>query len=212
VGGFAVETHDPLGVDPGVRPSEVRMHRTRRALALALAFAAAATLGGCAATRSSNVVVTPGQLVAQGSKIYLLAVPDGVERRGGVAAGSGLAVAVALRDAMFAKGFQSLQGDSSDLDAGLAEAARLGYDYVVRAAVTRWEDNTTQWSGVPDAATLSVALYDARRRELIATSSHTVEGSVGDYRARTPDRFVPELVDHCLGTLLGWTPSVVTPR
>jgi hypothetical protein len=210
VGGFAVETHHLLGVIPGVRPSEDRMHRTRRALALSLA--AAAALGGCTATRSSNVVVTPGQLISPGSKVFLLAVPDGVERRGGVAAGSGLAVAVGLRDALFAKGFQSLQGDSADLDMGLAEAERLGYDYVVRAAITQWEDNTTQWSGVPDAATLSVALYDARRRALIATSNHTVEGSVGDYRARTPDRFIPELVDHCLGALLGWTPSVVTPR
>lgn len=188
------------------------MHSTRRAVALALTLVAGFALAGCTATRNSSVVVVPGKLIPQGSKIFLLAVADGQERRGGTATGSGLAVAVALRDALFAKGFPPLQGDRADLDGGLTEAVRLDYDYVVRAAITQWEDNTTQWSGVPDSATLSVALYDARRRELIATSIHTVEGSVGDYRARTPDRFVPELVDHCLGALLGWTPTAVTAR
>lgn len=105
-----------------------------------------------------------------------------------------------------------MQGDTADLDGGLAEAERLDYDYVVRAVLSRWEDNTTQWSGVPDAATLSVALYDARRRELVATATHSLEGSQGDYRARTPDRFIPELVDTCLRSLSGWTPTVVTGR
>lgn len=186
------------------------MTPTRRALALALL--AAAPLVACSATRNSNVVVVPGKLVPKGAKVFLLAVPDGQERREGAAVGSGLAVAVAMRDALFAQGFPPLQGDGSDLDAGLAEAERLGYDYVLRAVLTRWEDNTTQWSGVPDAATLSVALYDVRRRELMATATHSLEGSQGDYRARTPDRFIPELVDYCLGSLFGWTPTVVTGR
>jgi hypothetical protein len=169
-------------------------------------------LAGCSATRQSNVVVVPGKLVPAGVKVFVLAVPDGQRRRAGVAAGSGLASAVALRDALFANGFPPLLGDTSDLDAGLAEAGRLGYDYLVRGTLVQWEDHATQWNLNPDIATLSVALYDVARRELVATSTHTVEGSPGDYRARTTDRFVAELADHCLGTLFGWTPTVVTAR
>lgn len=185
---------------------------TRRTLALSLALVAAVAFTGCSAKRSSNVVVVPGKLVPKGARVFLLAVPDGQQRQDGAAAGSGLAVAVGLRDALFAQGFPPLVGDTAELEAGLGEAERLGNDYLVRAVITQWEDNTTQWSGVPDTVTLSVALYDVRRRELIATSAHTVEGSQGDYRARTPDRFIPELVDHCLGSLFGWTPTVVTAR
>lgn len=189
------------------------MNRLRRPLALAalacglLPFAAA-----CTATRSSNVVVVPGKLVPRGSKVYVLAVPDGQQRKDGPAAGSGLAVGIGLRDALFAQGFPPLLADGSDLEAGLAEAGRLGYDYLVRGSIVQWEDNATQWSFNPDIATVSVALYDVRRRELVATSAHTVEGSDSDYKARTTDRFIPELADHTLGALFGWTPTVVTKR
>lgn len=183
----------------------------RRLLAFA-AVVVALPLAACSATRSSNVVVVPGKLVPRAAKVFVLAVPDAQQRREGVAAGSGLAVAVGLRDALFAQGFPPLLGDSSDLDAGLAEAGRLGYDYLVRGNIVQWEDNATQWSMNPDIATLSVALYDVSRRELVATCTHTVEGSPGDYRSRTTDRFIPELADHCLGTLFSWTPTVVTGR
>ena len=185
--------------------------RLRRLLAVAAA-GAALPLVACTATRSSNVVVVPGKLVPRGAKVFVLAVADAQQRRKGAAAGSGLAVGVGLRDALFAQGFPPLLGDTSELEAGLTEASHLGYDYLVRSSMVQWEDNATQWNMNPDIATLSVALYDVSRRELVATSTHTVEGSPGDYRARTTDCFIPELVDHCLGTLFSWTPTVVTGR
>lgn len=189
------------------------MHRSlRRLFTAGLVLTTLPLLSACSVTRSSNVVVVPGKLVPSGSKVYILSVPDGQQRRKGPAAGSGLAVGVGLRDALFAQGFPPLLGDGSDLDTGLAEARRLGYDYLIRASIVKWEDNATQWSGNPDAATLSVALYDVDRRELIATSSHSVEGTYGDYKARSTDRFIPELADHCLGALFGWTPTVATER
>jgi hypothetical protein len=139
-------------------------------------------------------------------------VADGTERSGGIAAGSGFATAVGLRDALLRQGFPPLLGDSTDVNAGLAEAHRLGYPYLVRAAITEWEDNATPISTRPDRAGLSVELYDVATHELIATSTHQVEGARGDYASRTPDRFIPELADTCLGALFGWKPTVETRR
>ena len=173
---------------------------------------AASTLAACSASRNSSVAVVPGKLVPPSSKVYLTAVADGQERREGVAAGSGFAVAVGLRDALLKEGFPPLLSDSSDLAAGLAEASRLGYTYLVRGAITEWEDNATPVSTRPDRAALSVELYDVAKHELIATSTHQVEGAHGDYTSRTPDRFIPELADTCLAALFGWKPTIVTRR
>jgi len=175
--------------------------------AAGLAFVA---LTGCSATRTSNVVVVPGKLIPRGSQVYILKVADGQERREGPAAGSGFAVATGLRDALFAQGFPPLLSDTSDLEAGLADAATLHYDYLLRAVITEWEDNATAISTRPDRAALSVEVYDVSRRELIATSRHEVSSGHGDYKSRTPDRFVPELADFCLGSLFGWTPTIQT--
>ena len=172
----------------------------------------AAALAACSATRNSSVAVVPGKLVAPGSRVYLTAVVDGTERGGDVAAGSGFATAVGLRDALLRQGLPPLLGDGADINAGLDEASRLGYPYLVRGAITEWEDNATPVSTRPDRAGLSVELYDVATRELIATSTHQVEGARGDYASRTPDRFISELADTCLGTLFGWKPSVETRR
>jgi len=188
------------------------MKPTRDRFAIAVAALALTALAGCATTRSSNVVVVPGKLIPRGAKVYILKVADGQERHEGVAAGSGFAVATGLRDALFAQGFPPLLSDVSELEAGLSEAAGIGYEYVVRAAITEWEDNATAISTRPDRAALSVEVYDVARRELIATSRHEVASGHGDFKSRTPDRFIPELADFCLGSLFGWKPTIETPR
>jgi hypothetical protein len=154
----------------------------------------------------------PGKLVAPGSKVYLTAVVDGTERGGDVAAGSGFATAVGLRDALLRQGFPPLLGDGADINAGLDEASRLGYPYLVRGAITEWEDNATPVSTRPDRAGLWSSSSRTWRARLIATSTHQLEGARGEYASRTPDRFIAELADTCLGTLFGWKPSVETRR
>ncbi len=186
--------------------------RASKILAAGAVIGALVALAACSANRSSTVNLVPGKLITPGAKIYLLKVPDGVQRSEGPAEGSGFAMAVGLRDSLLGHGFSPLLSDVKDLDAGLTEAGNLGYKYVVRAQFTEWEDNASMWSGRPDLASLSVEVYDTGTRGLVATSTHHVEGPRSDYRSRTPDRFVPELADQCLGPIFGWTPSVVTPK
>jgi len=188
------------------------MTRSIRLSPIALLALAATLAGACSANRSSNVNVVPGELVTPGAKVYILAVPDGVERREGPAEGTGFAMAVSLRDTLLAHGFAPLISDISDLDVGLREAAGLGYKYLVRARITVWEDNATPISTRPDRGALSVEVYDVASHGLVATSTHSVEGPHGDYRSRSPDRFIPELTDSCLGAIFGWTPTVITKK
>ena len=176
------------------------------ARAAALLEAAAAV--ACSANHNTSVNVVPGQLVAPGSSVYILAVPDGVSRSDGPAEGSGFAMAVGLRDALLAHGFSPLISDIGDIEVGIKEAAGLNYRYLVRARLTQWEDNATPLSTRPDRAALSIEVYDVKSHALVATSTHAAAGAHADYLSRSPDRFVPELADSCLGAIFGWTPSV----
>jgi hypothetical protein len=169
---------------------------------------AAALAVACSANHSSNVNVVPGQLVTPASSVYILAVPDGVSRSEGPAEGSGFAMAVGLRDTLLAHGFSPLISDIGDIDVGIKEAAGLGYKYLLRSRLTQWEDNATPISTRPDRAALSVEVYDVKTHALVATSTHAVAGAHGDYLSRSPDRFVPELADSCLGAIFGWSPTV----
>lgn len=163
---------------------------------------------GCTATRSTTGGYLPNaERVPPGSKILVMAVPDGVEAEDGPALGSGRAMTNGLKDALIAHGFPPYVSETSDLALAFEEAARLGYPYVLRGSLTKWEDNATEWSGRPDLAELSVDLFILDTKTMLASVTHSIEG--GD-SGKQPHRFVPELADQTLAKIFGWTARVTS--
>jgi len=144
--------------------------------------------------------------------LILLPVPDGSERADGQAAGSGAAVTAALRDALLMRGFRVEVSEGSSLRDAQEHAARTGFfAYVLKGAITEWEDNATEWSSRPDSAAFSLELHEVRRG-IVATATHRIVASTVAALSRGPDRFVPELVDHAVAKMFGGTPRVYTER
>ena len=163
---------------------------------------------GCTATRSTTGGYLPNsEPVPAGSKVLVMHVPDGVEAQDGPAQGTGRSMTNALKDALIAHGFPPYVSETTDLSSAFEEAAELGYPYVLRGSLTRWEDNATEWSGRPDLAELSVELYSSGTKTMFASVTHSIEG--GD-SGKQPHRFVPELADQTLAKIFGWTPRVTS--
>jgi len=163
---------------------------------------------GCTATRSTTGGYLPNsEPVPPGSKVLVMNVPDGVEAKDGPAQGSGRSMTNALKDALIAHGFPPFVSETTDLPSAFDEAAELGYPYVLRGSLTKWEDNATEWSGRPDLAELSVDLFSTDARTMLAGVTHSIEG--GD-SGKQPHRFVPELADQTLAEIFGWTPRVTS--
>lgn len=181
-------------------------------LALVAVTAALACTGCMAAQRLTTGGIVPGKGILQGSKILVLPVPDGVEREDGPAAGSGTTVTAAIRDTLIAHDIAVVVLDTGQVADPAERASAAGCRYYLRGSIPEWEDNATEWSGKPDVAALSLELFEADTRELAGSSSHRVASSTGQGFSRRPDRFVPEIVDHALGKLFGWTPTIVTPK
>jgi hypothetical protein len=175
-------------------------------------FAAPTFLQGCvgSVTRSSSFNVAPGKIVAPRSRVFIVAVRDGGDQKTGV--GSGSAVATAIRDTLLSKGFSPLLSDENTIHAGLVAAKEGGYSYVLRPVITQWEDNNTPWSHHPDRASLSVELFDVDSGDLVAAGTHNVVGPTMDPIDLKPERFIPELVDTCLGSVFGWKLTVTVDR
>ena len=164
----------------------------------------------CASTRTTGGIVA-GQTEVRKGKVVILAVADGKERSGDVAGGSGLAVAAALRDGLVVRGIAPFVTEQTSVAEAVKEAHSLGYDYVLRATITEWEDNATEWSGKPDSAALSVELFDLTP-VLVSTATHRKKASSMALSSGTPDRFVPELVQFTILRIFGEKqPSATTP-
>ncbi len=168
---------------------------------------------GCLpAQRLTTGGVVPGKQILQGSRILILPIADGVEREDGPAAGSGAAMTAGIRDALIAHGVSVVTLDISQGTDPAERAVSSDCSYYLRGTIPEWEDNATEWSSKPDVAALSLELFETDTRELAGSATHRVASSTAQGFSRRPDRFVPELVDHTLGKLFGWTPSVVTEK
>jgi hypothetical protein len=162
------------------------------------------TLAACATSQTGGGVV-PGQTVRPASRIMVLPIPDGVERKDGAAAGTGGAMTAGIRDALIQAGVSPLVTEQTGLEGAIKQARSLGYDYVLKATITEWEDNATEWSGRPDSAAVSAELYDARSMQLVSTATQREEASVMAVVPQNPERFIPTLSRRIVEKLLGVT-------
>lgn len=169
-------------------------------------------LSSCSASRTSTINVPSLPTTPPGSKVLIMPIADGVERKEGPAQGSGKAVMFALRDALLSHGFKAFISEIRNLQEAFVEASKLFCQYVLKGDITEWEDNATPWSGKPDAVSLSVEIYDSKKQECVGTVSHRVAGAPFDFLERTPDRFYPELADATLGPIFGWKPTILTEK
>ena len=161
-------------------------------------------LAACATSQTGGGVA-PGQTVKPASKIIVLPIPDGVERKDGPAAGTGAAMTAAVRDALIQAGVSPMVTEVSGLEAAFKQARTLGYDYVLKAVITEWEDNATEWSGRPDSAAVSAELYDATSMQLVSTATQREQASAVALVSESPERFIPTLSRHIVEKLLGVT-------
>ncbi len=187
--------------------------RNRRVSAALLVLATGLVASCAGMERNTTGQWLPGQSLASGASVLLMPVSDGKEKEEeGPAVGSGAAVGALMRDTLIRKGYGLQQSEKTTVADAVVEARTLGFGYVLKASITEIEDNATEWSGRPDSFALAAELYDAKTGLLAATASHRVQGGTSQYHSRTPERFYPEAVDHVLGKLFGWRPTVVTPK
>ncbi len=147
--------------------------------------------------------MVPGHTIKPVSKIIVMPIPDGVERKDGPALGSGIAMTAAVRDALIQAGQSPMVIEVAGLEAAINQARGMRYDYVLKAAITEWEDNATEWSGRPDSSAVSAELYDAASMQLVSTATQREQASAVALLSESPERFIPTLSRRVVEKLLG---------
>jgi len=165
-------------------------------LILCLSFAV--LLAGCASSQTTggvvpaqNVSTAPARASLAGVRVLLLPIPDGANTEDGIAPGSGAAMTADLRDRLLQRGMSPLVTEATSLEAAIQQAKSLGYEFVIKAVFTDWQDNATEWSARPDHAGVSAELYDAKTATLLATATHREKGSAISFVSQDPSRFYP---------------------
>ena len=161
--------------------------------------------GGCSVPRSvKEGGPISGQVVNPAGKVLILNVADGQEQGQSVAHGSGQGMVSSLRKVLATHGVPLSTTEKVDLSSGLGEAQQSGFDYVLKAVITLWQDNATAWSGNGDKLSVSVELYDAKARHLVAAASHQRVATGATFVSGSPDRFMDEVAVGALGQIYGW--------
>jgi len=144
-----------------------------------------------------------GKSLVKGAKVLIVPLADGSEREEGVAAGSGTALTAAIRDYLMSKGLTAIVGDARKLDEAFTQAEKLGCHYVVRAAITEWEDNATAWSGKSDVLGLSFELFEVAAKEPAATCSCRRRSPSFTLASNKPEELIARALSDCPGILFG---------
>ncbi len=110
----------------------------------------------------------------------------------------------AIRKVLMGKGVPLSTSESTSVMQGLDEANKIGFDYVLKCVITEWEDNATAWSGKGDKLRISVELFDAKSKQLVAAGSHYRIATGFTVSSGTPDRFMDECARGSLSKIYGW--------
>jgi hypothetical protein len=135
-------------------------------------------------------------------KVLILQIADGKSRDGDTGAGSGAALAAAIRDALVARGILPFVSEYRSMEEGIKEAKGLSYESILRVTITEWEDNATAWSGNPDSAAISIELFDLTPT-LISSATQRKKGSRWAMSSKSPDQWFPELVKATVTRVFG---------
>jgi hypothetical protein len=170
------------------------------------AFAALLVLfASCSAPRTRLVSeVVPGQAINQEGKFLILSCEDAQERGEDVAKGSSNALVSAVRDQMMRHSMKISITQSTALEAAYTEAKANSFDYLLRPVFTHWEDNATAWSMNGDKVGISLEVYDARTRAVLAAASYNRTATGATFVAGSPMRFIVEAAEKTLNQIFHW--------
>lgn len=171
------------------------------ALVLVL-ITAAAGLSACGSTEVRGGAVA-GAAVPIAGRVCYMPVADGSERGGPAASGSGAAMTAAIRDDLVERRIEAVPLEAGSLRLAGAEARGLGCTSVLRAVITEWEDNATEWSGKGDSIGLSAELFDAESLRMLSTASVREKASALAFVSRSPERFAQVIASDAVAKLFG---------
>jgi hypothetical protein len=164
-------------------------------------------IAGCSIPRSAmERGPVPGQIVRPTESVLILGIRDGQEQGQTPAVGSGQGMTAALRKVLVAHAIPLSMSQSTDLATGFNEAQQGGMAYVMQCVITLWQDNATAWSGSGDKLNISIEVYDAKTRRLVAAATHKRVATGFTFVSGSPDRFMDESAEGALSRVYGWTP------
>ena len=129
---------------------------------------------------------------------------EGGQRVGALLETLGKGMVAALRKVLMEKAIPLSTSESTNLVQGYDEASRMGFDYVLKCVITEWEDNATAWSGKGDKLRISIELFDAKSKQLVAAGSHYRIATGFTLVSGSPDRFMDECATGALSQIFGW--------
>jgi hypothetical protein len=85
----------------------------------------------------------------------------------------------------------------------LAYAKESGYGYLVFPTILEWEDRTTEWSGIPDAASIKIAIINTETGKTIDSAMIKGKSGLATFGGDHPQDLLPEPVEEYVGSLFG---------
>lgn len=162
----------------------------------------------CSVSRATRSSLYNNPHIAKGSKIYIMSLDGFHNRQQNSDPGSAIVLVAAIRSLLLAHGFDSYVGKTINLEKAIFEAETMQYNYVLKGTIIEWGENASPWSEKPDFYELSLELYGVRNGNIVGFATHRVVGPKWSGFRHHPDRFIPEVADHSLSRIFGWSPMI----
>jgi hypothetical protein len=85
----------------------------------------------------------------------------------------------------------------------LAYAKENRYDYLVFPTILEWEDRATEWSGIPDKASIKIAIINTETGRTIDSAIIKGKSGLATFGGDHPQDLLPKPVDEYVGNLFG---------